>query len=184
MKRGFRARLGWCVGRCCCLFCGVLVRASAVGFVVKYLVANEMPGFDSRTAHSLCRIAFWAHSRPQHAFWRSGIASQASGRPPWTSRASCQHGRPTACGSRQLVGVIHESWRRLWWSERDGGWRDAERMKRGFRARLGWCVGRCCCLFCGVLVRASAVGLVVKYLVANEMPRVRFPDGAFSLPHR
>ena len=24
----------------------------------------------------------------------------------------------------------------------------------------------------------SAVGLVVKYLVANEMPRVRFPDGA------
>ena len=25
---------------------------------------------------------------------------------------------------------------------------------------------------------ASAVGLVVKYLVANEMPRVRFPDGA------
>ncbi|KAE8874904.1 hypothetical protein PF003_g40952 [Phytophthora fragariae] len=28
---------------------------------------------------------FWAHSRPQHAFWRSGIASQASGRPPWTS---------------------------------------------------------------------------------------------------
>ena len=30
------------------------------------------------------------------------------------------------------------------------------------------------------LVRASAVGLVVKYLVANEMPRVRFPDGAFS----
>ncbi|KAE9053203.1 hypothetical protein PF010_g33009 [Phytophthora fragariae] len=84
MKRGFRARLGWCVGRCCCLFWGVFVRASAVGLVVKYLVANEMPGFDSRTAHSLCRIAFWAHSRPQHAFWRSGIASQASGRPPWT----------------------------------------------------------------------------------------------------
>ena len=27
--------------------------------------------------------------------------------------------------------------------------------------------------------RASAVGLVVKYLVANEMPRVRFPDGAY-----
>ena len=27
---------------------------------------------------------------------------------------------------------------------------------------------------------ASAVGLVVKYLVANEMPRVRFPDGAFT----
>ncbi|KAG1692744.1 hypothetical protein DVH05_024344 [Phytophthora capsici] len=26
----------------------------------------------------------------------------------------------------------------------------------------------------------AAVGLVVKYLVANEMPRVRFPDGAFS----
>ena len=24
----------------------------------------------------------------------------------------------------------------------------------------------------------SAIGLVVKYLVANEMPRVRFPDGA------
>ena len=32
------------------------------------------------------------------------------------------------------------------------------------------CVGHCAC--------ASAVGLVVKYLVANEMPRVRFPDGA------
>lgn len=27
----------------------------------------------------------------------------------------------------------------------------------------------------------SAVGLVVKYLVAIEMPRVRFPDGALSL---
>ncbi|KAG1682071.1 hypothetical protein DVH05_023237, partial [Phytophthora capsici] len=26
----------------------------------------------------------------------------------------------------------------------------------------------------------AALGLVVKYLVANEMPRVRFPDGAFS----
>ena len=25
----------------------------------------------------------------------------------------------------------------------------------------------------------SAIGLVVKYLVANEVPRVRFPDGAF-----
>ena len=35
------------------------------------------------------------------------------------------------------------------------------------------CVGWCS-------VYASAVGLVVKYLVANEMPRVRFPDGAFS----
>ncbi|KAE9260145.1 hypothetical protein PF008_g33189 [Phytophthora fragariae] len=46
---------------------------------------SRCPGFDSRTAHSLCRIAVWAHSRPQHAFWRSGIASQASGRPPWTS---------------------------------------------------------------------------------------------------
>ncbi|KAE8956111.1 hypothetical protein PR002_g31573 [Phytophthora rubi] len=48
-----------------------------------------------------------------------------------------------------------------------------------------WLVCRaCCCLFWGVFVRASAVGFVVKYLVANEMPRVRFPDGAFSLPHR
>ena len=28
----------------------------------------------------------------------------------------------------------------------------------------------------------SAIGLVVKYLVAIEMPRVRFPDGAFLLP--
>lgn len=27
---------------------------------------------------------------------------------------------------------------------------------------------------------SRAVGLVVKYLVANEMPRVRFPDGALS----
>ena len=26
---------------------------------------------------------------------------------------------------------------------------------------------------------ASAIGLVVKYLVANEVPRVRFPDGAY-----
>ena len=26
----------------------------------------------------------------------------------------------------------------------------------------------------------SAIGLVVKYLVANEVPRVRFPDGACS----
>ena len=25
----------------------------------------------------------------------------------------------------------------------------------------------------------SAIGLVVKYFVANEVPRVRFPDGAF-----
>ena len=30
---------------------------------------------------------------------------------------------------------------------------------------------------------ASAVGLVVKYLVAIEMPRVRFPDGALSYAH-
>jgi hypothetical protein len=27
-------------------------------------------------------------------------------------------------------------------------------------------------------ISPSAIGLVVKYLVANEMPRVRFPDGA------
>ena len=39
-----------------------------------------------------------------------------------------------------------------------------------------------CVLFdvalCGFVVSRSAVGLVVKYLVAIEMPRVRFPDGA------
>ena len=29
------------------------------------------------------------------------------------------------------------------------------------------------------VVSESAVGLVVKYLVAIEMPRVRFPDGAY-----
>ena len=28
--------------------------------------------------------------------------------------------------------------------------------------------------------QSSAIGLVVKYLVANEVPRVRFPDGACS----
>ena len=28
-------------------------------------------------------------------------------------------------------------------------------------------------------IQSSAIGLVVKYLVANEVPRVRFPDGAF-----
>ncbi len=28
--------------------------------------------------------------------------------------------------------------------------------------------------------RTSAIGLVVKYLVANEVPRVRFPDGAYK----
>ena len=28
----------------------------------------------------------------------------------------------------------------------------------------------------------SAIGLVVKYLVANEVPRVRFPDGAYLAP--
>ena len=28
-------------------------------------------------------------------------------------------------------------------------------------------------------ITISAIGLVVKYLVANEVPRVRFPDGAF-----
>ena len=27
-----------------------------------------------------------------------------------------------------------------------------------------------------------AIGLVVKYLVANEVPRVRFPDGAYLAP--
>ena len=34
--------------------------------------------------------------------------------------------------------------------------------------------------------RASicAIGLVVKYFVANEVPRVRFPDGAFKLSWR
>ncbi len=31
---------------------------------------------------------------------------------------------------------------------------------------------------CGHLISTRAVGLVVKYLVAIEMPRVRFPDGA------
>ena len=30
----------------------------------------------------------------------------------------------------------------------------------------------------------SAIGLVVKYFVANEVPRVRFPDGAFLLSWR
>ena len=29
-------------------------------------------------------------------------------------------------------------------------------------------------------IQYSAIGLVVKYLVANEVPRVRFPDGASS----
>ena len=33
-----------------------------------------------------------------------------------------------------------------------------------------------CIYMVGQLV--SAIGLVVKYLVANEVPRVRFPDGA------
>ena len=28
-------------------------------------------------------------------------------------------------------------------------------------------------------IQYSAIGLVVKYLVANEVPRVRFPDGAY-----
>ena len=42
-------------------------------------------------------------------------------------------------------------------------------------------VARLCVRVLGAaLLYASAVGLVVKYLVANEMPRVRFPDGAFS----
>ena len=30
-----------------------------------------------------------------------------------------------------------------------------------------------------VLSSEGAIGLVVKYFVANEVPRVRFPDGAF-----
>ena len=33
-------------------------------------------------------------------------------------------------------------------------------------------------------ITISAIGLVVKYLVANEVPRVRFPDGAFLLSWR
>ena len=28
-------------------------------------------------------------------------------------------------------------------------------------------------------MKTCAIGLVVKYLVANEVPRVRFPDGAY-----
>ena len=36
-----------------------------------------------------------------------------------------------------------------------------------------------CVCVCVFVVCRSAVGLVVKYLVAIEMPRVRFPDGAF-----
>ena len=36
-------------------------------------------------------------------------------------------------------------------------------------------------LFCTIRApkQTSAIGLVVKYLVANEVPRVRFPDGAY-----
>ena len=37
-----------------------------------------------------------------------------------------------------------------------------------------------CIYMIGQLV--SAIGLVVKYLVANEVPRVRFPDGAYLAP--
>ena len=37
-----------------------------------------------------------------------------------------------------------------------------------------------CIYMVGQLV--SAIGLVVKYLVANEVPRVRFPDGAYLAP--
>ena len=40
---------------------------------------------------------------------------------------------------------------------------------------------RLCSLRSDCRVRPSAVGLVVKYLVANEMPRVRFPDGALLM---
>lgn len=41
-----------------------------------------------------------------------------------------------------------------------------------------------CVFVCEVCACVSAVGLVVKYLVAIEMPRVRFPDGAlFALFH-
>ena len=43
------------------------------------------------------------------------------------------------------------------------------------------CVLVCVCV-CVFVVCRSAVGLVVKYLVAIEMPRVRFPDGAFFCP--
>ena len=43
--------------------------------------------------------------------------------------------------------------------------------------------GRVELLVCGMCIVVetiwSAIGLVVKYLVAIEMPRVRFPDGAF-----
>ena len=38
-------------------------------------------------------------------------------------------------------------------------------------------IALCCSYKC-------AIGLVVKYFVANEVPRVRFPDGAFLLSWR
>ena len=56
--------------------------------------------------------------------------------------------------------------------------------------RLFCCGVRRVCVCVGFVVdfgagrcSASAVGLVVKYLVAIEMPRVRFPDGALSYAH-
>ncbi|KAF4132174.1 hypothetical protein GN958_ATG18628 [Phytophthora infestans] len=66
---------------------------------------------------------------------------------------------------------------------RIGGQLLIDRMECAMRSVVGDVGGACCRVvwFVGcLLVRASAVGLVVKYLVANEMPRVRFPDGAFS----
>ena len=45
----------------------------------------------------------------------------------------------------------------------------------------------CVCVLWRSAVECStecAIGLVVKYFVANEVPRVRFPDGAFLLSWR
>jgi hypothetical protein len=42
---------------------------------------------------------------------------------------------------------------------------------------LWWLYGSQVVLYCSY---KCAIGLVVKYFVANEVPRVRFPDGAYS----
>jgi hypothetical protein len=64
---------------------------SAVGLVVKYLVANEMPGFDSRTAHLLCSTP---HKYSHVTLQRHTLHSSSDAIPPSPTNCTRHAPRP------------------------------------------------------------------------------------------